>query len=82
MSVSAVHPSHPPRDPTIARDTPQVSEPQYRLLFDANPQPMWVFDQASKRMLAVNNAAIACYGHPRESFLQLTVMDIRRTLLG
>lgn len=59
-----------------------MSEPQYRLLFDANPQPMWVFDQASKRMLAVNAAAIACYGYARESFLQLTVMDIRRTQLG
>ncbi|MDZ4103310.1 MAG: PAS domain S-box protein [Hydrogenophaga sp.] len=82
MSVPAARQPHHPTDPVIEQETAQVSEPQYRLLFDANPQPMWVFDQASKRLLAVNNAAIACYGYPRDAFLQLTVMDIRRTLLG
>lgn len=57
-------------------------ETQYRLLFNANPQPMWVFDHASKRMLAVNTAAIARYGYSRAEFLRLTILDIRRTLQG
>jgi len=58
------------------------SETQYRLLFDANPQPMWVFDHATKRMLAVNTAAIARYGYSRQEFLQRSILDIRRTLQG
>jgi PAS domain S-box-containing protein len=58
------------------------SDQPYRLLFDANPQPMWVFDRASKRMLAVNTAALVRYGYSREAFLQLSILDIRRTLQG
>lgn len=82
MSVPATHqPSHP-ADPSAEQGADIVREHQYRLLFDANPQPMWVFDQASKRMLAVNAAAVARYGYSREAFLQLTVMDIRRTPQG
>ena len=55
--------------PSAARDTTVETDQHYRLLFDAHPQPMWVFDQASKRLLAVNNAAIARYGYSREAFL-------------
>src|SRR6267378_543587 len=33
------------------------SERQYRLLFDANPHPMWVYDPGTFRFLVVNNAA-------------------------
>ena len=82
MSVPAIHPSHSPTDPSEERETDLLWEHQYRLVFNANPQPMWVFDQASKRMLAVNAAALARYGYSREAFLQLTVMDIRRTPRG
>jgi PAS domain S-box-containing protein len=54
----------------------------YRLLFDANPQPMWVFDQASKRILAVNTAALTRYGYSCEEFLGLYVMDVRFVAKG
>ncbi|MDO8905696.1 PAS domain S-box protein [Hydrogenophaga sp.] len=70
-------PQHPGDFPA-----PQDSEQQYRLLFNAHPQPMWVFDHASKRLLAVNTAAIARYGYSRAEFLRLTILDIRRTLQG
>ncbi len=53
------------------------SEKRYRELFDANPHPMWVYDLASLRFLAVNNAAIAHYGYSREEFLAMTMKDIR-----
>jgi PAS domain S-box-containing protein len=53
------------------------SESRYRLLFEANPQPMWVFDRASLAFLAVNQAAIARYGYTREEFLSMTLRDIR-----
>lgn len=54
----------------------------YQLLFDANPQPMWVFDRNTLGMLAVNEAAVAHYGYSREEFLALSLLDIRRTLAG
>ena len=48
-----------------------------RTLFDSNPVPMWVFDRKTFRFLAVNDAAVAHYGHSREQFLSMTILDIR-----
>ncbi len=53
------------------------SEESYKLLFDANPQPMWVFDRETTRFLEVNQAAIEHYGYTREEFLAMTIFDIR-----
>ena len=53
------------------------SEAQYRLLFDSNPLPMWVFDCNTLRFLAVNEAAIRHYGYSREEFFQMSILDIR-----
>jgi diguanylate cyclase (GGDEF)-like protein/PAS domain S-box-containing protein len=47
-------------------------EESYRLLFDANPMPMWIVDVEDWRFLAVNDAAIAHYGYSREQFLAMT----------
>ena len=47
-------------------------EESYRLLFDANPMPMWIVDDETWRFLAVNDAAIAHYGYSREQFLAMT----------
>lgn len=55
----------------------QASEAQYRLLFEGNPHPMWVFDRESLRFLAVNDAAVRHYGYSREEFLKLSVLDLR-----
>jgi two-component system cell cycle sensor histidine kinase/response regulator CckA len=49
---------------------------RYRLLFDANPQPMWVFDVETLVFLAVNDAAIRHYGYSRDEFLRMSIMDI------
>src|SRR5881394_2816772 len=38
-----------------AEEAPVASELQYRLLFDYNPLPMWVFDRETLQFLAVNN---------------------------
>ncbi|MGH8101877.1 MAG: PAS domain S-box protein, partial [Chthoniobacterales bacterium] len=51
---------------------------QYRLLFETNPNAMWVFDTQTLRILAVNEAAIAQYGYSREEFLELELPDLRR----
>jgi PAS domain S-box-containing protein len=50
---------------------------QYRLLFETNPSPMWVFDTKSLQILAVNQAAIAQYGYSRDEFLKLNLKDLR-----
>ena len=52
-------------------------EASFRLLFDNNPVPMWVFDRDSLQFLAVNNAAIAAYGYSHEQFMAMTVLDVR-----
>jgi hypothetical protein len=57
----------------------QESEEQYRLLFESNPHPMWVFDQESLVFLAVNDAAVRHYGYSREEFLAMTLKEIRPT---
>ncbi|MDP3083556.1 MAG: PAS domain S-box protein, partial [Rubrivivax sp.] len=53
------------------------SERRYRQLFDASPQPMWVYDRETLAFLAVNDAAVAHYGYAREQFLAMTMRDIR-----
>jgi PAS domain S-box-containing protein len=55
----------------------QDSEQRYRLLFEANPQPMWVYDLETLRFLAVNSAAVTHYGFSHEEFLAMTIKDIR-----
>jgi hypothetical protein len=56
------HPQHPqhPRD--------------HRVLFDATPLPVWVYDAETLRYLAVNTAAVAHYGYTEEEFLESTIM--------
>ncbi|MCL4486650.1 MAG: PAS domain S-box protein [Chloroflexi bacterium] len=55
----------------------QESEEQYRLLFESNPHPMWVYDLETLGFLAVNAAAMQHYGYTREEFLNMTLRDIR-----
>lgn len=50
---------------------------RYRLMFDRNPAPMWVFDRDTLRFLDVNGAAVAHYGYSRDEFLAMTLRDIR-----
>jgi PAS domain S-box-containing protein len=54
-----------------------ANEEQYRLLFEKNPDPMWVFDRDTRAFLAVNEAAIDQYGYSREEFLGMTIDEIR-----
>ena len=48
----------------------------YRLLFDWNPQPMWVLDVESLRFLAANEAAISNYGYSQNEFLAINIERI------
>jgi diguanylate cyclase (GGDEF)-like protein/PAS domain S-box-containing protein len=60
-----------------AAEALQKSEIHYRMLFDSNPLPMWVFARSTLKFLAVNEAAIRHYGFSRSEFLAMTIMDIR-----
>jgi diguanylate cyclase (GGDEF)-like protein/PAS domain S-box-containing protein len=51
-------------------------EVSFRLLFDNNPMPMWVFDAETTQFLSVNDAAVRHYGYPRETFLQMQLRQI------
>src|SRR6201998_1132688 len=53
------------------------TQEQYRLLFDSNPIPVWVFDTETLSILDVNAIAIGSYGYSREEFLRLKITDIR-----
>jgi PAS domain S-box-containing protein len=60
-----------------AEEALEVRETEYRLVFDANPQPMWMYDTETLRFLDVNNAAVSVYGYSRAEFLSMTIAEIR-----
>lgn len=71
---------------TIAWVTARLSRVQAELrrsdvawegVFTSSPVPMWVFDRATLRFLAVNEAAVAHYGWSAEEFLTMRITDIR-----
>ena len=53
------------------------SEHRYRLLFESNPNPMWIYDPETLAFLEVNQAAIDRYGYSESEFLAMTIADIR-----
>ncbi len=46
---------------------------RYRLLFDQNPLPMWLYDRKTRAFLDANAAATERYGYSRNEFLSMTV---------
>jgi len=53
------------------------AQEQYRLLFDSNPIPAWVYDLSTLGILDVNATAIKRYGFSRDEFLAMKITDIR-----
>jgi PAS domain S-box-containing protein len=60
-----------------AAEALRESEQRYRVLFESNPNPMWVYDLETLAFLGVNEAAISHYGYSRDEFLSMTIKDIR-----
>ena len=60
-----------------AEEALRDSEKRYRLLFESNPFPMWVYDLETLSFLAVNEAAVRRYDYSSEEFLSMTIKDIR-----
>jgi PAS domain S-box-containing protein len=61
---------------SASRELLAASEHMQRVLFEHNPQPMWVRDQGTLSVVAVNRAALAMYGYSHDEFLALTVTDL------
>jgi diguanylate cyclase (GGDEF)-like protein/PAS domain S-box-containing protein len=51
-------------------------EASFRLLFDGNPVPMFVYALDDHRLLAVNAAAVEHYGYERDRMLGMRLEDI------
>jgi PAS domain S-box-containing protein len=56
-----------------ANEALQESEEAQRLLFDASPIPLLVYDVTTIDPLAVNDAALRLYGYTRAEFMRLKV---------
>ena len=52
------------------------SEIKYRYLFENNPLPMGIIDEASFKFLDVNRMAVHQYGYSRDEFQSMTLLDI------
>jgi len=53
------------------------SESRYRLLFERNPHPMFVYDRHTLHYLAVNDAAVRRYGYSRDEFARMDILEVR-----
>jgi PAS domain S-box-containing protein len=62
---------------TDIRDLKQ-REVSFRLLFDSNPVPMWLYVPETLKIIKVNDAAVAHYGYGHEKFEKMTLFDLWR----
>ncbi len=51
-------------------------EASFRLLFESNPVPMWVYSTETLGFLSVNDSAVVHYGFGREQFLSMSAPDV------
>jgi PAS domain S-box-containing protein len=52
------------------------STDQYKMLFDANPMPMWIFDKKTFKFLVVNDTASRVFGYSVEEFSKMNILHI------
>ena len=69
--------SHDVTDQRRAATALADSEVSFRMLFAANPRPMWVFELETLNFLEVNQAAVKHYGYSRDEFLDMKITDLR-----
>ncbi|HYQ04807.1 MAG TPA: PAS domain S-box protein [Polyangiaceae bacterium] len=60
-----------------ANEALQKSEVAHRLLFDASPIPLFVFELETLEVLAANAAAARLYGYSHDELLRMKLSDLR-----
>ena len=60
-----------------AREELKASEEQYRLLFEQNPIPMWIYDPETLKFVTINQSTLENYEYTKEEMLEMTIADIR-----
>ncbi len=60
----------------LAEELIRQSEANYRQLFDLSPAPMLVIDEASHKIIQVNQACIKVYGYTEDELLSMTEADL------
>jgi two-component system, cell cycle sensor histidine kinase and response regulator CckA len=60
-----------------AEDELRKNESMWRLLFEHNPLPTWLYELETLKFLKVNQAAAVLYGYTAQEFEQMGVLDIR-----
>ena len=59
-----------------AEEAMREREARYRHLFEQNPAPMLIYERATQRLLAVNEAFVRHYGYSRREALHLHLADL------
>ncbi|MEW6327384.1 MAG: ATP-binding protein [Thermodesulfobacteriota bacterium] len=54
----------------------RVSEEKYRLLFNANPDPIFIINRDNFQILDVNERALNTYGYSREELIKMSFIDL------
>jgi PAS domain S-box-containing protein len=54
------------RGMTRVAEAIEISERKYQVLFERNPEPMWIFNPKTRGILAANEAALATYGYAED----------------
>ncbi|MEA1970891.1 MAG: PAS domain S-box protein, partial [Thermodesulfobacteriota bacterium] len=52
------------------------SEERYRTMFDADPNPIFIMDIKTFKILDINATALDCYGYSRDEFLAMSFPDL------
>ena len=52
------------------------SEERYRTMFDADPNPIFIMDISTFKILDINTTALNCYGYSRNEFLAMNFLDL------
>ncbi len=60
-----------------ADDQVAMTESRYQFLFEAHPEPAFVFDASSFHILDTNDAACQLYGYSRDELKGLTIEELR-----
>jgi two-component system CheB/CheR fusion protein len=60
----------------LAEQSVKDSEEKYRMIFNCNPLPNWIYDLETLQIMEVNDAAIAHYGYSSTEFLKMSIKQL------